>query len=521
MVQYKVLLSFLFLRILSVFVVRTWYVPDEYWQSLEIGHKFAFGYGYVTWEWSKGVRSYVYPLSIAAVYRALAYIGLDQAKYLVLVPRILQAILSAISDYFFYKWSNQSKWSIFSIATSWFWFYTASRTLLNTFETSLTVIALSLYPRYYAADSHNFLWIVALVCFIRPTAAILWLPLCVFHMQKSAHSIIELLIKRYLLIGLLVGASVIALDSYAHGSFIVTPVEFFKVNILENIGSFYGEHPWYWYFTTGLPTILGPFTLPFLFAVVQTVQHKDVYPDRFNLLIATLFALIIYSLLPHKEFRFVLPLLPICLHITSDALAKWSQKASHLFIWIVALSLLVLNVIPAVYLSWIHQRGTTDVMYSIERIAREYRDPDGHNAKFLFLLPCHSTPFYSHVHQNVSMHFLTCNPNFNEVKNYKDEAEQFYANPALWLKSHIPVYPKSAMPTHAILFDNLQLSINEFLKGYRLIETFNHTEYTTDRIGSKVLLYEHILQEEKPIEQKNQFNNPDEKSPNGVHNQEL
>lgn len=43
MVAYKVFGAFLALRILSVFVVTTWYVPDEYWQSLEVGHKLAFG----------------------------------------------------------------------------------------------------------------------------------------------------------------------------------------------------------------------------------------------------------------------------------------------------------------------------------------------------------------------------------------------------------------------------------------------------------------------------------------------
>jgi GPI mannosyltransferase 3 len=27
-----------------------------------------------------------------------------------------------------------------------------------------------------------------------------------------------------------------------------------------------------------------------------------------------------------------------------------------------------------------------------------------------FLLPCHATPFYSHIHANVSMTFLDCSP---------------------------------------------------------------------------------------------------------------
>lgn len=522
MVQFNVFAVFLVLRILSVFVVKTWYVPDEYWQSLEVAHKLTFGYGYLTWEWTKGIRSYIYPLFIAAVYQILALFGIDQVEYLILAPRILQAMLSAISDYCFYRWTNNSKWSIFLIATSWFWFYVATRTLINTVETCLTTIALSLYPRYYDRDSNKFLWIVALVCFIRPTAAILWLPLCIFHMRKSIHSVAELLIKRYLLIGLIVGAITILLDSYAHGEWIMTPVEFFKFNVLEGVASFYGTQPSYWYFSVGLPTILGPFAMPFLFAIIQTVQHRQIFVDRFNLLVAIAFTLIVYSCLGHKEFRFILPLLPICLHITADSLAIWSQKASRLTIWMVAILLFTMNAVPAMYFSLTHQRGTIDVMHSIERISREYRDPAGNQAKIIFLMPCHSTPWYSHVHQNVSMRFLTCEPNVDGAQFYTDEAEQFFANPSKWLRFNLPVYPKSVMPTHAVLFDNLESQISDFLKEYKLIETINHTEYAIDRIGNNVLLYEHVFDDAKQqTTERNQFNAADDTISNVPSHNEL
>lgn len=161
----KVFLGLLVFRILSVFIVQSWYVPDEYWQSLEVSHKLAFGwvnfyflishpfsiqrlhrYGYLTWEWTKGIRSYIHPVIIAGIYKALEALGLDDVQYLVIAPRIFQAILTAFADYRFFKWSNQSKWSLFMIVTSWFWFYTGSRTLANTVEAALTSIALSYFP---------------------------------------------------------------------------------------------------------------------------------------------------------------------------------------------------------------------------------------------------------------------------------------------------------------------------------------------------------------------------------------
>lgn len=127
---------------------------------------------------------------------------------------------------------------------------------------------------------------------------------------------------------LLVGAAAVGIDTYVHGSFILTPVEFLKVNLIENIGTFYGSHPWYWYFTIGLPTTMGITFVPFMFAVAQTLRLPKVYPERFILLVSVLFTLVVYSMLAHKEFRFILPLLPMCLFVTADALSKWSRSAN-------------------------------------------------------------------------------------------------------------------------------------------------------------------------------------------------
>ena len=38
------ILFFIFFRLLNCYLVRTWFVPDEYWQSQEVAHRLAFGY---------------------------------------------------------------------------------------------------------------------------------------------------------------------------------------------------------------------------------------------------------------------------------------------------------------------------------------------------------------------------------------------------------------------------------------------------------------------------------------------
>jgi hypothetical protein len=51
------------------------------------------------------------------------------------------------------------------------------------------------------------------------------------------------------------------------------------------------------------------------------------------------------------------------------------------------------------------QRGTEDVMYYLSKEAH-----DGRVKSVLFLMPCHSTPYYSTLHYNVPMRFLDCTP---------------------------------------------------------------------------------------------------------------
>ncbi|MBF2735766.1 MAG: hypothetical protein ISN26_06825, partial [Betaproteobacteria bacterium AqS2] len=55
--------------------------PDELYQYLEQGHRFAFGYGITTWEWQYGSRSPLLPGFIAALLLPFKWTGLDDPAY--------------------------------------------------------------------------------------------------------------------------------------------------------------------------------------------------------------------------------------------------------------------------------------------------------------------------------------------------------------------------------------------------------------------------------------------------------
>lgn len=145
-------------------------------------------------------------------------------------------------------------------------------------------------------------------------------------------------------------------------------------------------------------------------------------------------------------------------------------------LWLAAIGLLVFNSVPSYYLSTVHQRGVIDVMPVLSKLSQDYKVATGNHPKYLFLMPCHSTPFYSHIHANVTMRFLTCEPNLDNANNYMDEADEFYKDPGLWVRAHLPAYPKNALPTHLIMFDVLTPKLNDLLANYKEIHSIFHSE---------------------------------------------
>ncbi|GBM83531.1 GPI mannosyltransferase 3 [Araneus ventricosus] len=380
----------LLVRLLSVFVVRSSFVPDEYWQSLEVAHKTAFGYGHLTWEWQKKIRSYAYPSIIYILYSIFP----ESVGTIVFVPKIFQAILSSTGDFFAYKLSCKlfgSKcgyWTLFNLLTSWFLFYCSSRTLTNMAETSFTTCGLFFYP--WNPGKHkgltcSYLWFAGASTLMRPTAAILWLPLYLYHLWREKDYIY--LFRKTLFIGCVILAILMSCDRYFYGEWVLTPYNFFLFNWTNDIGAFYGQHNFLWYFSAGFPVVLGIHLIPFL------MGFSLPYLRRFYLLV--LWMIIVFSLLSHKEFRFLLPVLPLSLVICSAVMNEISSKRLTLFklkvnknvnVCLVC-AIILINIPFSIYMGLIHQGGTTDATLHLSRVLKS-------TSSVLFLMPCHSTPYY-------------------------------------------------------------------------------------------------------------------------------
>ena len=143
-------------RILTVFICQTYFVPDEYWQSLEVAHKYTFGYpyvvclfimclrmftstvylylmyvadsnaneslakvtyGHVTWEWDKAIRSSIHPFMFVGVYKMLSIINLDTSEMIVSGCIVLfHFVLDSYREAFMWR---ESKPNIQTLTQTW------------------------------------------------------------------------------------------------------------------------------------------------------------------------------------------------------------------------------------------------------------------------------------------------------------------------------------------------------------------------------------------------------------------
>ncbi|XP_028926574.1 GPI mannosyltransferase 3 [Ornithorhynchus anatinus] len=481
------------LRVINCFLVQTSFVPDEYWQSLEVAHHMVFNYGYLTWEWIEGLRGYSYPLVFAGIYKILQLLGKDGVQLLIWGPRLAQAVLSAVADVKLYtlakRLENQelAKWVFFCQLCSWFTWYCCTRTLTNTMETVLTTFALFYYPLEGSKTMNSFQYpsLVAVAFVVRPTALIPWLPLLFRHFWQEPKKP-NLVLHRFVPVGLATLGLSLIIDRIFFGEWILVQFNFLKFNVLQNLSTFYGSHPWHWYLTQGFPLVLGTHFPFFIHGCFRAPKRARI------LLIAVVWTLLVYSTLSHKEFRFIYPVLPFCMVFCGyslNSLKTWRRPAVSF--------LLLSNALPALYTGLVHQRGALDVMAHVRGLCSADA-PGPSPASVLVLMPCHSTPLYSHVHCRLPMRFLECPPDLTGTENYVDEADLFYTDPLSWLNGEFK--SEALLPTHLIFFNVLEEELKGFLapRGYERTTVIFHTHVPEGRTGSHIYVYERKKREGQP-----------------------
>lgn len=597
-------------RILNALLTRTFFQPDEHYQTTEIAHRLVFGYGFKSWEWSPSpssssshlspalqnllngpVRSILHPLLFVPGYALLKLTGLDQTYLLILFPRLQQAFFAAIGDLYTFRLAHricgsQVAWFALLVGLSnLYGLYTATRTFSNSTEAAMTVAALFYWPfvtfssgqfdvfsfakeeertkllelrktgsqaskegtrdgsdeelkrvsrSIYDRMTRKSLMIAAFACLLRPTNGVLWIflvsELFVRQLQHKADkkldaqqratsstrkidSEIRSLVESFVFVGVTALTLALAIDSIydyfanQRGRFerklpALSLVSFLHKNVVANLSIFYGANSWHWYITQGVPVLCTVWLPATLFGLITALQHNgDVgLGGKATRSLAKLVCVTVgvYSLLGHKEFRFLQPLLPALTVLAASGLdasyggdgrrkSQWQEQKrgplkslwrtlNLLPLWL-RLILLTLQPVAAIYLNTMHAVAQEQVPYELGRIYRsqqtnltavdaemEFGPGFGRIHKFGFLMPCHSTPWATHLHDKELVErswFIQCppppatssmTPEQKAVK-YWDQSDFFYHDPIRYLVDRFPynvdtTYPPP--PAHAL-----------------------------------------------------------------------
>ncbi|KAG6001690.1 glycosylphosphatidylinositol anchor biosynthesis, partial [Claviceps maximensis] len=374
------------------------------------------------------------------------------------------------------------------------------------------------------------LCLAALASVLRPTNVLIWATLAGMAVTRVSLRGNSPLTWAMVLVlareAVFCGSSVLAIsavsDYFFFGFWTFPPYNWLNFNISKSLAVFYGRNPWHYYLSQGLPLLCTtslPFALLGLFKSSTTnafsVNETNVLRTLSSTVLTTLVAL---SSISHKEVRFIYPLLPILSIIAAPAASSFfttspspaattttttttprsskSTSARHRIRnkpWLIAA--LGINLILASYLSFLHQPAPLNVLSYLrkeyERIhprspsvqlttnrttdqpSSPSNETETENELFaLFLMPCHSTPWRSHLYYSgLHAYALTCEPplhtlpNTPERESYRDEADRFYDNPTEFLKTELFAPGRDMrVPRYIIGFQGIEHHLREFLE---------------------------------------------------------
>ncbi|KAJ1812186.1 glycosylphosphatidylinositol anchor biosynthesis [Coemansia sp. RSA 2598] len=437
------------------------------------------------------------------------------------------------------------------------------RPLVNSAETMLTALAFVYWPwnQPFAAPltvSANpsakaslplALFFAALSCIIRPTSAVLWLCAGILLLlNQPRHSRVSrtaFIVTTTLATAAFALLAMLLIDRLGYSQWVFPPYHFYIFNVQQDLGTWFGESPPLYHLYVSMPilfTSMLPFVIHGIYICYRT--NRVTLEPAFVALSASF----LFSLVGHMEYRFLYPLLPIgftyaaiSIHslvgpLLSDTTAskKVSKKrkanSNNPGRWSVRnvlIYLLLTNVPATLYLDLVHQRGVVDVL---KYLRTQASSPDNAVSQIGFLMPCHSTPFYSHLHKDLPMWFLSCEPPLekDQLPTHYWEANDFEQNPEAFLhkiftttttKSDIEVLQADSMadrdaqdhrgfhnagplpgqprpwPSHLVLYDVMAKRIGHILvdHGYSECARFFNTHFNGDsrRKGDVIVYCQH------------------------------
>lgn len=409
------------------------------------------------------------------------------------------------------------------LLSPWQW-YVSTRTFSNSLETTLTAMALYYWPWHLLGTAapapakenpkppqppprpwrqRASLCLAALAVVLRPTNVLIWATVVGLTLTRASlrgpspltRSCVVALFRDAALCGGLVVALSLVSDRLYFGFWTFPPLNWLNFNISKSLAVFYGRNPWHYYLLQGIP-LLCTTSLPFvLWGLARPAASSQAQENTLKALSCTVLTTVVaLSLISHKEVRFIYPLLPAMNVLAAPRAAAFftssppslSSKPARLRSRLrnkpLLLAALAVNLCLAGYLAFFHQaaplavlshlRGQYERIHAVSPARLAHATSQAPDELFaLFLTPCHSTPWRSHlVYPGLDAYALSCEPPLHtepgtpERAAYRDEADRFYDDPLRFLRTELFRPGGLRAPRYIIGFEGIEPWLRRFLE---------------------------------------------------------
>lgn len=310
----------LFLRILLPWYSHGFRYMDEHWQVIEPANYLLHSVWSPTIEWREGLRSWFYPWLISRPMLLAELIEIKDPVWIISFTRMVHGIFAAISIPLVYaavvKHSKNiaeneksvRNATIAALLTA-FWPFSIYAGIHTHGEMTGAIALLLGYffvPNW--ALTGAFFGMAAMLKIDNAVAGLgLGLALILFCRWKEVLAFSAGVLPFAFFIGLI--------DKLTWGYWFHSVLGHAKVNLVEGVGNQWGTSPWYTHFLYWLDmtTIVSLLAISvagrMIWRYMQNRERNKKYEDTILFWFTIIFFIFIFSLIPHKEKRFISPIL--------------------------------------------------------------------------------------------------------------------------------------------------------------------------------------------------------------------
>jgi GPI mannosyltransferase 3 len=281
--------------------------PDEVFQYLEQAHRLVFGPGIVPWEYEYGIRSWAVPLAIALLLQPLQLLGLDTPSIYQPVIKAALCAASLILPYSAYRVAGALSEAVARLALvlTAFWYELVSYGHRPTIDALATYIAFAALALLFSSNRPRVIAGSGALAGLTIVLRIQLVPM-VAVMALVALWRWRVLAWQWAVAFCVVVVAGGALDYYSWGVWFSSTLTYVQLTVTYDVASQFGTRPDWWYVPL-LVRLTGGLAIAGLIGLLWTARSS------WPLIVMGAVTLAVFSVIDHKEARFIFSLIPLWL----------------------------------------------------------------------------------------------------------------------------------------------------------------------------------------------------------------